>query len=172
MKKRTRHLMNIFAGAVTMLSLDLCAAQVIVYPAPAMTVADCQGGKVWTRRESNGLPFCDSPDTSPVDPTPSPPAAPVCRFEYPTYMVSLGPAMCSSQDTCFGAGVAVNAGSRDQSFAAEFDDYELDLVDGLRPVEKRADEILAATPYRRGAARRYGGGQGNTLPKRYYELCE
>ncbi|CAG9165710.1 hypothetical protein LMG23994_00790 [Cupriavidus pinatubonensis] len=51
-------------------------AQLIVYPAPAMTVADCPAGKIWIMK--NNLPTCDYPAPPPPPPPPPLPPGPTC----------------------------------------------------------------------------------------------
>ncbi|CAG9180280.1 hypothetical protein LMG23992_04198 [Cupriavidus laharis] len=84
----------IIASALALQALT-ANAQLIVYPAPPMTVADCLGTQVWMRNPANGLPYCGVPVPPPPPPPPPPPA--LGGFVYGVGAVRFA---CQANDSC------------------------------------------------------------------------
>ncbi|CAN7778268.1 hypothetical protein LJR296_007820 [Cupriavidus necator] len=164
-------MMMIKAGAMSLLEVTaLCfsmvssaEAQLITNPAPPMTVANCQGGRIWMIR--NGLPTCDFYIPDPPPPPPPPPA-PTCQYFPQRFAIYIGDmGQCSADGGCQGTGYMIYYGGA--IVAAEM------WVDTWfwPDLNARTSAAIATTGYSLGRALGTELGNGNNMGISMYEVC-
>ncbi|QBY56346.1 hypothetical protein E0W60_35650 (plasmid) [Cupriavidus oxalaticus] len=140
-------------------------AQLYSFPAPPMTVADCQGGRIWMKR--NGLATCDFfvPDPPPPPPPPPPPA-PTCQYFPQRFAIYIGDmGQCSADGGCQGTGYMIYYGGAIVATEMWVDTW-------LWPdLNARASAAIATTGYSLGKFLGADPGNGNNMGMGIYEVC-
>ncbi|SPS02303.1 conserved exported hypothetical protein [Cupriavidus taiwanensis] len=144
-------------------------AQLYSFPAPPMTVADCQGGRIWMKR--NGLATCDF---YVPDPPPPPPPPPPCRYEFWKFMVAIGPGgNCSADGGCDGYGYAVYDGAPNSpTVARTWTSWDTGpIVHDPSAMWPLIQADMQSRGYYPGAIKTSTPGNGNYPGTSYYEVC-